>query len=171
MFLTSTNTSKANHRFTVTGTVHLLISSPCSFDAALSEKGLTVHLLCFSCFPFPTFLFCAYYWRECSATHSLRPFLTSAKLVFFALLQVVVFEEHETDGKIQFTSSPDYGMTVDVQWGQEVRGGGGGWGSSWGGHDWGKLRLLVPGPVAPNSDTSMKRTFCVLWDKHSSDPD
>ncbi|KAM7413457.1 hypothetical protein PAMA_020718 [Pampus argenteus] len=29
--------------------------------------------------------------------------------------QVIVFEEQETDGKIQFTSSPDYGMTVDVQ--------------------------------------------------------
>ncbi|KAM9734228.1 beta-galactosidase-1-like protein 2 isoform 1-T1 [Menidia menidia] len=29
--------------------------------------------------------------------------------------QVIVFEEQETDGKIQFSSSPDYGMTVDVQ--------------------------------------------------------
>ncbi|XP_076592230.1 beta-galactosidase-1-like protein 2 isoform X2 [Chaetodon auriga] len=29
--------------------------------------------------------------------------------------QVIVFEEQETDGKIQFTSSPDYGMSVDVQ--------------------------------------------------------
>ncbi|XP_041851677.1 beta-galactosidase-1-like protein 2 isoform X2 [Melanotaenia boesemani] len=29
--------------------------------------------------------------------------------------QVIVFEEQETDGKIQFTTSPDYGMTVDVQ--------------------------------------------------------
>uniref|UniRef100_A0A4W6CUS4 Uncharacterized protein n=1 Tax=Lates calcarifer TaxID=8187 RepID=A0A4W6CUS4_LATCA len=29
--------------------------------------------------------------------------------------QVIVFEEQETDGKIQFTSSPDYGMAVDVQ--------------------------------------------------------
>ncbi|KAM4566081.1 beta-galactosidase-1-like protein 2 [Odontesthes bonariensis] len=29
--------------------------------------------------------------------------------------QVTVFEEQETDGKIQFSSSPDYGMTVDVQ--------------------------------------------------------
>ncbi|XP_071765732.2 beta-galactosidase-1-like protein 2 [Centroberyx gerrardi] len=29
--------------------------------------------------------------------------------------QVVVFEEQEADGKIQFASSPDYGMTVDVQ--------------------------------------------------------
>ncbi|KAM3615821.1 uncharacterized protein V6R79_008354 [Siganus canaliculatus] len=29
--------------------------------------------------------------------------------------QVVVFEEQEADGKIQFTSSPDYGMSVDVQ--------------------------------------------------------
>ncbi|XP_028275000.1 beta-galactosidase-1-like protein 2 isoform X2 [Parambassis ranga] len=29
--------------------------------------------------------------------------------------QVIVFEEQETDGKIQFASSPDYGMTVDVQ--------------------------------------------------------
>ncbi|XP_070685504.1 beta-galactosidase-1-like protein 2 isoform X2 [Pempheris klunzingeri] len=29
--------------------------------------------------------------------------------------QVMVFEEQETDGKIQFTSSPDYGMAVDVQ--------------------------------------------------------
>ncbi|XP_029026374.1 beta-galactosidase-1-like protein 2 [Betta splendens] len=28
--------------------------------------------------------------------------------------QVVVFEEQETDGKIQFSSGPDYGMTVDV---------------------------------------------------------
>ncbi|KAM8768168.1 beta-galactosidase-1-like protein 2 isoform 1-T1 [Acanthopagrus schlegelii] len=28
--------------------------------------------------------------------------------------QVIVFEEQETDGKIQFTSSPDYGMSVDV---------------------------------------------------------
>ncbi|XP_035477997.1 beta-galactosidase-1-like protein 2 isoform X2 [Scophthalmus maximus] len=28
--------------------------------------------------------------------------------------QVIVFEEQETDGKIQFASSPDYGMTVDV---------------------------------------------------------
>lgn len=27
-----------------------------------------------------------------------------------------MFEELETDGKIQFSSSPDYGMTVDVQW-------------------------------------------------------
>lgn len=41
-------------------------------------------------------------------------FMTSAKLVFFASLQVIVFEEQETDGKIQFTSSPDYGMSVDV---------------------------------------------------------
>lgn len=47
--------------------------------------------------------------------------MTSAKLGFFALLQVIVFEEQETDGKIQFTSSPDYGMSVDVQWGEEVR--------------------------------------------------
>lgn len=29
--------------------------------------------------------------------------------------QVIVFEEQETDGKIQFASSPDYGMSVDVQ--------------------------------------------------------
>ncbi|XP_038123835.1 beta-galactosidase-1-like protein 2 isoform X1 [Cyprinodon tularosa] len=29
--------------------------------------------------------------------------------------QVVVFEEQETDGKLHFTKSPDYGMTVDVQ--------------------------------------------------------
>ncbi|XP_067364751.1 beta-galactosidase-1-like protein 2 isoform X2 [Channa argus] len=29
--------------------------------------------------------------------------------------QVIVFEEQETDGKIQFTSTPDYGMTVDVE--------------------------------------------------------
>ncbi|MEQ2177213.1 hypothetical protein GOODEAATRI_001462 [Goodea atripinnis] len=29
--------------------------------------------------------------------------------------QVIVFEEQEADGKVQFTSSPDYGMTVDVQ--------------------------------------------------------
>ncbi|XP_022616923.1 beta-galactosidase-1-like protein 2 [Seriola dumerili] len=29
--------------------------------------------------------------------------------------QVIVFEEQETDGKIQFASSPDYGMAVDVQ--------------------------------------------------------
>ncbi|XP_020359007.1 beta-galactosidase-1-like protein 2 isoform X1 [Oncorhynchus kisutch] len=29
--------------------------------------------------------------------------------------QVVVFEEQETDGKIQFASEPDLGMTVDVQ--------------------------------------------------------
>ncbi|XP_051254286.1 beta-galactosidase-1-like protein 2 isoform X2 [Dicentrarchus labrax] len=29
--------------------------------------------------------------------------------------QVIVFEEQETDGKIQFASSPDYGMPVDVQ--------------------------------------------------------
>nr|XP_046246296.1 beta-galactosidase-1-like protein 2 isoform X2 [Scatophagus argus] len=29
--------------------------------------------------------------------------------------QVIVFEEQETDGKIQFSSSPDYGMPVDVQ--------------------------------------------------------
>lgn len=29
--------------------------------------------------------------------------------------QVIVFEEQETDGKIHFSSSPDYGMTVDVQ--------------------------------------------------------
>ncbi|KAM6933824.1 beta-galactosidase-1-like protein 2 [Xenentodon cancila] len=29
--------------------------------------------------------------------------------------QVIVFEEQETDGKIQFTSTPDYGMAVDVQ--------------------------------------------------------
>ncbi|XP_007562829.1 beta-galactosidase-1-like protein 2 isoform X1 [Poecilia formosa] len=29
--------------------------------------------------------------------------------------QVVVFEEQEADGKLQFISSPDYGMTVDVQ--------------------------------------------------------
>uniref|UniRef100_A0A3B3D6H7 Beta-galactosidase n=1 Tax=Oryzias melastigma TaxID=30732 RepID=A0A3B3D6H7_ORYME len=29
--------------------------------------------------------------------------------------EVIVFEELETDGKIQFSSSPDYGMTVDVQ--------------------------------------------------------
>lgn len=28
--------------------------------------------------------------------------------------QVIVFEEQETDGKIQFSSSPDYGMSVDV---------------------------------------------------------
>ncbi|XP_058489724.1 beta-galactosidase-1-like protein 2 [Solea solea] len=28
--------------------------------------------------------------------------------------QVTVFEEQETDGKIQFTSTPDYGMAVDV---------------------------------------------------------
>lgn len=47
--------------------------------------------------------------------------MTSAKLVFFTLLQVIVFEEQETDGKIQFTTSPDYGMTVDVQWRQEMR--------------------------------------------------
>ncbi|XP_047450931.1 beta-galactosidase-1-like protein 2 isoform X1 [Mugil cephalus] len=29
--------------------------------------------------------------------------------------QVIVFEEQETDGKVQFSSTPDYGMTVDVQ--------------------------------------------------------
>ncbi|KAM3874801.1 beta-galactosidase-1-like protein 2 [Diretmus argenteus] len=29
--------------------------------------------------------------------------------------QIIVFEEQEADGKIQFSSSPDYGMTVDVQ--------------------------------------------------------
>uniref|UniRef100_A0A3Q3KHW7 Beta-galactosidase n=1 Tax=Mastacembelus armatus TaxID=205130 RepID=A0A3Q3KHW7_9TELE len=29
--------------------------------------------------------------------------------------QVIVFEEQETDGKIQFSSNPDYGMAVDVQ--------------------------------------------------------
>ncbi|XP_034080521.1 beta-galactosidase-1-like protein 2 [Gymnodraco acuticeps] len=29
--------------------------------------------------------------------------------------QVTVFEEQETDGRIQFSSSPDYGMSVDVQ--------------------------------------------------------
>ncbi|XP_074535593.1 beta-galactosidase-1-like protein 2 [Halichoeres trimaculatus] len=29
--------------------------------------------------------------------------------------QVIVFEEQETDGKIQFSSIPDYGMPVDVQ--------------------------------------------------------
>lgn len=29
--------------------------------------------------------------------------------------KITVFEEQETDGKIQFASSPDYGMTVDVQ--------------------------------------------------------
>ncbi|KAK5868414.1 hypothetical protein PBY51_009432 [Eleginops maclovinus] len=29
--------------------------------------------------------------------------------------QVIVFEEQEADGKIQFSSSPDYGMSVDVQ--------------------------------------------------------
>ncbi|XP_056139644.1 beta-galactosidase-1-like protein 2 [Lampris incognitus] len=29
--------------------------------------------------------------------------------------QVIVFEEQEADGKIQFASGPDYGMTVDVQ--------------------------------------------------------
>ncbi|KAF7664778.1 hypothetical protein LDENG_00165130 [Lucifuga dentata] len=29
--------------------------------------------------------------------------------------QIIVFEEQETDGKIQFASGPDYGMTVDVQ--------------------------------------------------------
>lgn len=29
--------------------------------------------------------------------------------------QVIVFEEHETDGKVQFSSIPDYGMPVDVQ--------------------------------------------------------
>lgn len=29
--------------------------------------------------------------------------------------QVIVFEEQETDGKIEFTSSPDYGMPADVQ--------------------------------------------------------
>lgn len=29
--------------------------------------------------------------------------------------QVIVFEEQETDGKILFSSSPDYGMSVDVQ--------------------------------------------------------
>ncbi|CAL8351308.1 unnamed protein product [Lota lota] len=29
--------------------------------------------------------------------------------------QVMVFEEQEADGKIQFASGPDYGMTVDVQ--------------------------------------------------------
>ncbi|XP_062241692.1 beta-galactosidase-1-like protein 2 [Platichthys flesus] len=28
--------------------------------------------------------------------------------------QVLVFEEQDTDGKIQFTSTPDYGMSVDV---------------------------------------------------------
>ncbi|XP_078102718.1 beta-galactosidase-1-like protein 2 isoform X4 [Sander vitreus] len=33
----------------------------------------------------------------------------------FIKLPVIVFEEQETDGKIQFASSPDYGMTVDVQ--------------------------------------------------------
>ncbi|XP_037534034.1 beta-galactosidase-1-like protein 2 [Nematolebias whitei] len=29
--------------------------------------------------------------------------------------QIVVFEEQETDGKIQFTITPDYGMTMDVE--------------------------------------------------------
>lgn len=29
--------------------------------------------------------------------------------------QIIVFEEHEADGEIQFSSSPDYGMSVDVQ--------------------------------------------------------
>uniref|UniRef100_A0A3P9KJ18 Beta-galactosidase n=1 Tax=Oryzias latipes TaxID=8090 RepID=A0A3P9KJ18_ORYLA len=29
--------------------------------------------------------------------------------------EIIVFEELETDGKVQFSSSPDYGMTVDVQ--------------------------------------------------------
>lgn len=32
----------------------------------------------------------------------------------FALLQVLVFEEQETDGKIEFTSSPDYGRPISV---------------------------------------------------------
>lgn len=60
---------------------------------------------------------------------------------FFALLQVVVFEEQETDGKIEFTSSPDYGMPVNVQWGREMRRGGW-WESSWGGHDCFPCELL-----------------------------
>uniref|UniRef100_A0A8C5EH76 Beta-galactosidase-1-like protein 2 n=1 Tax=Gouania willdenowi TaxID=441366 RepID=A0A8C5EH76_GOUWI len=29
--------------------------------------------------------------------------------------QIMVFEERETDGKIEFTTTPEYGMTVDVQ--------------------------------------------------------
>lgn len=33
---------------------------------------------------------------------------------FLSLSQVIVFEEQEADGKIQFTPRPDYGMTVDV---------------------------------------------------------
>jgi hypothetical protein len=38
-----------------------------------------------------------------------------AVLVDLLSPQVMVFEEQEADGKIQFASGPDYGMTVDVQ--------------------------------------------------------
>lgn len=51
-----------------------------------------------------------------------QTFMTSLSWYFFILSQVIVFEEQEADGKIQLTSSPDYGMTVDVEWWREVRG-------------------------------------------------
>ena len=56
-----------------------------------------------------------------SLTFPLSPHM--AVLVDLLSPQVMVFEEQEADGKIQFASGPDYGMTVDVQWGLEVRGG------------------------------------------------
>lgn len=41
--------------------------------------------------------------------------------LFFIFCQVLVYEEQKTDGKIEFTSNPDYGKTEHVKWG---RGGG-----------------------------------------------
>lgn len=44
--------------------------------------------------------------------------MTFPKLLFcscFALLQVIVFEEQEADGRIEFSSSPDYGVPVYIQ--------------------------------------------------------
>ena len=48
-----------------------------------------------------------------SLTFPLSPHM--AILVDLLSPQVMVFEEQEADGKIQFASGPDYGMTVDVQ--------------------------------------------------------
>lgn len=110
-------------------------------SAALSGKGLELNLLYL--LVFSTFLSVCIYWHCCSTTHSHCLFVTSLSWYFFALSQVIVFEEQEMDGKIQFTSSPDYGMTVDIEWGQEVRGEGGWWWeSSWEGCNWGDCHEL-----------------------------
>ncbi len=121
---------------------------------------------CLSLLPFPTFPFC-----ECACIDVQTPTLRvlwwpRLSCYFFAFLQVVVFEEQETDGKIQFTSTPDYGMSVDVQWGQEVRGECG-WGEEDDGRGAGEnmteafVSWSLNSLPQPTATLSVNMTFCV----------